>query len=153
MASTAKENVLALDLGAKCGWCFAEDGKILASGTQEFKMDRYSGGGIRFLKFRKWLDRMLERDINLIVYEEVRNHTGASDAHAYGGYMGNLTSWCEKHEIPYDAVPVGTIKKHVTGKGNASKQMVIDAVKTRGHNPVDDNEADAIALLYTYLEE
>ncbi len=33
--------------------------------------------------------------------------------------MGHLTAWCEHHNIPYQGVPVGTIKKHATGKGNA----------------------------------
>ena len=45
------------------------------------------------------------------------------------------------------SVPVGTIKRHVTGKGNADKQAVIAAVKALGFNPADDNEADALALL------
>ena len=49
--------------------------------------------------------------------------------------------------IPYRGVPVGTIKRHVTGKGNAPKQAVIEAVRARGFAPADDNEADAIALL------
>ncbi len=42
---------------------------------------------------------------------------------------------------------MGTIKRHVTGKGNASKQTVIEAVRCRGHDPVDDDEADVIAIL------
>jgi hypothetical protein len=41
---------------------------------------------------------------------------------------------------------VKTIKKFITGCGNASKQDVINAVQTRGYRPIDDNEADAIAL-------
>jgi Holliday junction resolvasome RuvABC endonuclease subunit len=36
----------------------------------------------------------------------------------------------------------------MTGKGNASKTDVIKAVKSKGHQPKDDNEADALALLY-----
>jgi Holliday junction resolvasome RuvABC endonuclease subunit len=44
-------------------------------------------------------------------------------------------------------VPVGTIKKHITGKGNADKLAVIKAVQALGFNPKDDNEADALALL------
>jgi len=44
-------------------------------------------------------------------------------------------------------VPVGTIKKHATGRGNANKLMMITAMQALGHNPVDDNEADALALL------
>ena len=35
----------------------------------------------------------------------------------------------------------------ITGKGNASKQQVIDAIKALGYHPKDDNEADALALL------
>jgi Holliday junction resolvasome RuvABC endonuclease subunit len=43
---------------------------------------------------------------------------------------------------------VGTIKRHITGKGNADKSAVIAAVKMLGFNPADDNEADALALLH-----
>jgi Holliday junction resolvasome RuvABC endonuclease subunit len=44
-------------------------------------------------------------------------------------------------------VPVGTIKRHVTGRGNADKDAVIAAVRALGFDPFDDNEADALALL------
>jgi Holliday junction resolvasome RuvABC endonuclease subunit len=83
-----------------------------------------------------------------VVFEEVRRHVGVDAAHAYGGFMGQLMAWCEHHQIPYQGVPVGTIKKHATGKGNASKDEMVASVRARGHNPADDNEADAIALLY-----
>ena len=62
--------------------------------------------------------------------------------------MGHLTAWCEHHNIPYQGVPVGTIKKHATGKGNAGKDEMIAAIRARGHTPGDDNEADALALLH-----
>ena len=42
---------------------------------------------------------------------------------------------------------LGTIKRHVTGRGNADKAAVIAAIKARGFNPADDNEADALAIL------
>ena len=45
-------------------------------------------------------------------------------------------------------MPVGTIKRHIAGKGNADKQAVIDAVRRLGFQPADDNEADALALLH-----
>jgi Holliday junction resolvasome RuvABC endonuclease subunit len=44
-------------------------------------------------------------------------------------------------------VPAGTIKRHITGKGNATKEEVIAAVRAKGFSPVDDNDADALALL------
>ena len=43
---------------------------------------------------------------------------------------------------------MGTIKRHIAGKGNADKQAVIDAVRRLGFSPADDNEADALALLH-----
>jgi Holliday junction resolvasome RuvABC endonuclease subunit len=54
--------------------------------------------------------------------------------------------------IPYQGVPVGSIKKHATGKGNASKEMMIAAAKARGFRPADDNEADALAILHWVIE-
>ena len=66
--------------------------------------------------------------------------------------MATLTAWCEHHQIPYQGVPVGTIKKHATGKGNAGKDDMIASVRLHGHTPVDDNEADALALLYWAVE-
>jgi len=63
------------------------------------------------------------------------------------GSWDTLTGWCEHHQIPYEGVPVGTIKRHISGKGNASKDEVIKAVGELGFHVSDDNEADAIALL------
>ena len=49
-------------------------------------------------------------------------------------------------------VPVGTIKRHATGKGNAPKEAMIAAARARGFSPADDNEADAIAILHWAIE-
>ena len=86
--------------------------------------------------------------IDTLHFEEVRRHVSTDAAHAYGGFLATLTAWCEHHQIPYQGVPVGTIKKHATGKGNAGKDDVIASVRARGHAPGDDNEADALALLH-----
>ncbi len=50
-------------------------------------------------------------------------------------------------------MPVGTIKRHATGKGNASKGDVIAAMRARGYAVRDDNEADALALLHWALAQ
>ena len=50
-------------------------------------------------------------------------------------------------------VPVGTIKKHATGKGNAGKEAMIEAMQLLGHPVTDDNEADALALLHWALDQ
>ncbi len=145
--------ILALDLGTLTGWALHQrDGSII-SGTELFKPQRFEGGGMRYLRFKRWLNEVLtDGDINAVYFEEVRRHAGVDAAHAYGGFMGHLTAWCEHHNIPYQGVPVGTIKKHATGKGNAGKDEMIVAAKTRGHAPADDNEADALALLHWAIE-
>jgi len=82
-----------------------------------------------------------------VVFEEVRRHAGTDASHVYGGFLATVTSWCEEHEVPYKGVPVGTIKRYATGRGNADKATMIEAIRARGFLPADDNEADAIALL------
>ena len=109
---------------------------------------------MRYLRFERWLNETLEitGQIDAVYFEEVRRHLGVDAAHAYGGFLASLSAWCEEQSIPYEGIPVGTIKKFITGKGNASKDAVISAVKALGHNPEDDNEADALALLYHAIE-
>ena len=146
--------ILALDLGTQTGWALTSRDGSITSGSQSFKPQRFEGGGMRFLRFKRWLTdiKQCNDGIDQVVFEEVRRHVGVDAAHAYGGFMGQLTAWCEHHQIPYQGIPVGTIKKHATGKGNASKDEMVAAVRARDHAPVDDNEVDAIALLYLARE-
>lgn len=154
MSDSDDITVLCLDLGTKSGWALRSSDRVVSSGTAEFKHDRYQGGGMRFLKFKQWLNQMLSAvdQIDAIYFEEVRRHLGVDAAHAYGGFLAHLTAWCEQHGIAYEGVPVGTIKRHVTGKGNANKAKVIQAVRQLGYYPTDDNEADALALLHWVID-
>jgi Holliday junction resolvasome RuvABC endonuclease subunit len=71
----------------------------------------------------------------------------------YGGLLATLSAWYERHQIPYQGVPVGIIKRHATGRDNASKVEVISAMKALGHPVTDDNEAMALALLHWALAQ
>ena len=145
-------DTLALDLGTKTGWAVSVDDNIV-SGVESFKNDRFSGGGMRYLRFRRWLDEVHRATgFDQVLFEEVRRHAGTDAAHAYGGFMGQLTAWCEEKEIPYRGVPVGTIKKFWTGNGQAPKVIMEREAKRRGFKPQDDNEADALALLHWNFE-
>lgn len=138
--------ILALDLGTKTGWA-AGLTHVTSSGTQNFAQGKFAGGGMRFLAFERWLDTWAEGDGLIEVwFEEVRRHIGTDAAHIYGGLLAVLTKWCEQRGIPYQGVPVGTIKKHATGRGNAKKPEMIAAAVAAGFAPKDDNEADALAL-------
>jgi hypothetical protein len=141
--------LLALDLGQRTGWAVRSRDGAIASGVHEFRPGRFEGGGMVWLRFRAWLQEIDETSggIGVVVFEEVRRHLGTSAAHAFGGYLAHLTAWAEANCIPYQGVPVGTIKRHIAGKGNADKQAVIEAVRKLGFQPADDNGADALALL------
>ncbi len=141
--------VLALDLGTLTGWALQDADGAIVSGTEVFRHDRWQGGGMRFLRFKTWLTntKAAVGTFDSVVFEEARAHAGTDAAHVFGGFLAILTAWCEHHGIAYEGVPVGTIKRFVAGKGNASKAEVIAAVTAKGFHPTDDNEADALALL------
>ena len=146
--------VLALDLGTITGWALrSADGRI-NSGPVSFRPSRYDGGGIRYLRFRAWLDGIATDAgrIHFIPYEEIRRHLSTDSSHIYGGLLATLTAWCEERGVAYQGVPAGTIKRFIAGKGNADKAAVIAAVRARGFEPADDNEADAIAILLWAIE-
>ncbi len=158
--------IIGLDLGTKCGWAVLSNaGKRLASGTWNFSPKRHEGGGMRYVRFSNALEEMLDRWLIQasedggsihVAFEEVRRHRGVTAAHVYGGLMATLQSVLEDREvkIPYVSIPVGTIKKHATGKGNASKEQMIASAKKEweeeGWELKDDNEADALWVASAY---
>ena len=141
--------ILALDLRTTTGWALRSSDGGIASGTLSLQPNRYDGGGMRYLRFRTWLGHVRRETgpIGAIHFEEIRRHAGTDAAHVFGGLLATLTAWCEETGVPYQGVPVGTIKRFVANKGNADKQAVMAAVRQRGFSPADDNEADALAIL------
>ncbi|PTN01254.1 hypothetical protein C8N32_11544 [Rhodovulum imhoffii] len=146
--------LLALDLGTTTGWALRAADGLITSGTVSFRPSRYDGGGMRYVRFRAWLERLATDagPIGAIHFEEVRRHVGTDAAHVFGGLLATLTAWAETAGVPYQGVPVGTIKRHATDKGNAPKEAMIAAARARGFSPADDNEADAIAILFWAIE-
>ena len=78
-------NILALDLGTKTGWALLHGHKV-SSGSKSFQTNRFSGGGMRYLYFKNWLDSFKTYDLKAIYFEEVRRHLGVDAAHVYGGF-------------------------------------------------------------------
>lgn len=155
-----KPTILALDLGIKTGWAFSypkimyPESLLGTYGCKDFSTKRIEGAGMRYLHFHEWLYDMKRKltSIDQIYFEEIRGHKGTAAAHVYGGFLATLTGWCEKENIPYQGVVVQPIKKFIAGKGNANKKMVMDALKKKGYEVEDDNEADALALLLYVME-
>jgi Holliday junction resolvasome RuvABC endonuclease subunit len=153
MSVSIAKSILALDLGTTTGWCVGSKGHHI-SGTWNLKPGRFDGGGMRFVKFRSRLAELHESSpVSVVYFEEVRRHAGTDAAHVYGGLMATLTAWCETEGIPYEGVPVGQIKRAFTGKGNADKARMMSEAFDRGYSPIDDNEADSIALFLCKVDE
>lgn len=141
----AAPSILALDLGSQLGFAVLSQGKVV-SGTYDMRPAKGEDPGQRFATFEnEFLTRM--RSIREVYYEQVRRHEGTHAAHVYGALWGILVKWCYENNIPCYGREVAAIKKFVTGKGNAKKKDMIEAMKQRGYNPEDDNEADALAIL------
>lgn len=137
--------ILAIDPGTKCGWC-VKDGDRLISGTWNLSKQRHEGGNMRTVRFRGYLNE-LQRDLGpftAVVYEEVRRHLGVDAAHLYGAMIDRLHEFCADNMLDYMGIPVGTVKKFATGKGNADKAKMKTAASDRWAGwDGDDNEADA----------
>jgi len=141
MESTIK--ILALDLATKTGWAHSDG----PSGVQSFALSRGESPGMRFLKFRGWLDRVAtEAPFQVVAYEQPHLRGGHA-TEVLAGMVGILQAWAADHGIETVMRHSGEIKRHATGKGNANKDAMIETAKERGWSPEDDNEADALWLL------
>jgi len=139
--------ILAIDPATQLGYAFTTGTKgVIRHGSESFHNAKWEGAGVRFMKFKAWLETF--EDLDLIAYEAVENHTSTYAAHAYGGWVAILQAYCEERNIPYTGFGVLEIKKFWTGKGNAKKDDMIRVAREKGFNPEDDNAADALAILH-----
>lgn len=147
--------LLGIDPGTKCGWALLDGDKRVASGVWDLASRRHEGGGMRYVRLRSYLAQICEANkIDAVAYEEVRRHMGVDAAHVYGGIVAHLASFCEQAKIPYRGIPVGTVKKVATGKGNAKKDAMVAAAEARfGVQVTNDNEADALFIALTLHQE
>ena len=147
--------VLALDLGTTTGWASfnTEYPKLMVSGTWKLKPRREESSGMRYIKFINSLNQF-KNQADIVVFEDVKRHLGTYAAHIYGGLLSHLQVWCVTNDVQFTGIPVGTIKKFATGKGNAGKPLMVKAAcKLSGRDITSDDEADAICLLNYYIKE
>jgi Holliday junction resolvasome RuvABC endonuclease subunit len=144
-------NILAIDLGSQTGFAILK-GSQVTIGTKKLCHDRHASG-VRALDFYRWLIQMIqEHSIEQVYFERVYTHSGTEATHLYGYFMYMLAAVCEEHEVKCVGFSVGTIKKFMTGKGNATKEEMIAAAKLRGLDPQTHDEADALAILCLALK-
>jgi len=156
--------ILSLDLATKTGWALRDrDGRVF-SGVQEFPLKRGESRGIRFLRFRKWLQGCLEKgklgrrfsdnSPGVIVYEQA-HHRGGYATEVCVGLVTDVLAEAAREGIEHMSVHSATLKKATTGSGRSSKKDMIAQVQLwyPDLNIIDDNHADALCLLHYGLNE
>lgn len=156
--------VLALDVGTSTGWA-ARDGRgAVTSGRERFDVRRNESTGMRVLRFRAWLRETLDLlRPALVVYERPVLHRKQHKGQPVGFQLeAALILELEDRGIEYTAPTAAEVKRAATGKGNAGKLAVANAMEERwahyavpvGFDPKrGDDEADALAVLVCALDE
>jgi Holliday junction resolvasome RuvABC endonuclease subunit len=173
------KTILGLDLGTSCGYayCFIDKESTakprIYAGQLDLSAGPYDSGAIRFIKLRHFLAAIKP---DLVAFEDVKytpantgfQSVGAIIARAatacewFGALKATMATWCEAKGIPSTGIPIGTIKKRATGKGNANKVDIITACnkefgmnfETDGYeNSGVDNIADAVYVCSLLLEQ
>lgn len=141
----------------------------LVGGQWNLSIGNWDTQSIRLIRLKQFLEITAP---DMIFYEEVK-YVGQS---APGGQKMNLTAlvaravsgsqvvhtmqgilvtWAEERDIPCQAIPIGTLKRYATGKGNANKVDMINAANSQFGTDFDpetyeetgaDNIADSMFL-------
>lgn len=139
--------ILAIDPATKCGWALS--GKPTISGTWDLSVRRDESAGMRLIRLKSKLMELLVHQPDLVVYEAARHAApkmqGALVVQAT--LQSVILVFCEENNLEYRGYSPSEIKKHATGKGNANKDLVMQAARNRGWEFRDDNECDALWLL------
>ena len=146
--------VLALDPATHMGFAHS----CGASGVWDLSVRKDESSGMRLIRLISKLDSIMEDvGVNLLVYEAVRNaRPGMQRALiCQSEIQGQIKVWCERLHVEYRGYSPSEVKKHATGKGNAGKEMMIEAARKRWPDKElsDDNECDALWILDLALSE
>lgn len=172
--------ILGLDLGTKTGWAVQDDDLFL-SGTWQLatpaevaaqaKAGKNRCCDCRFKRLQDHIEKLAP--IGAIYFEDVEFSTYTYQTQLWAGFRTVLTLLYPYFVPKLVAVPVATLKKFATGKGNSTKSAMADGlymcrfpspqffegaseaqikqgkflVQRMTQRPLDDNEIDAIHLL------
>ncbi|MCK9327902.1 MAG: hypothetical protein M0P69_20575 [Bacteroidales bacterium] len=144
-------NILALDCATKTGWALLSGGHI-ETGVQDFSKRRGESNGMMFLRFRGWLNSSFSR-LDIVAYEQA-HHRGGAAVEVCVNLTGRAQEFAASIGAETIAPHTATVKKFATGSGKAGKAEMMEYFRREvGREPIDDNEADAYALLRFVMEE
>jgi Holliday junction resolvasome RuvABC endonuclease subunit len=140
-------NVLGLDCATHTGWSLWKDGKLNASGVEDFSKKRGESGGSMYLRVRKWLlDFVTNNEVKFVAYEQA-HHRGGAATEICVNLTGRVQEVCAEKSVEYATIHTASLKKFAVGAGKASKEdMMAAATKLLGRPITSDDEADAIFI-------
>lgn len=99
------------------------------------------------------LDILKEKDVDAMVIEDQYFGRNAKTGKLLSRICGAAIIAGVQFGCKVEIYTASRVKKHFSGKGNASKKLMIESAKTRyGIDDIDDNVADAIGVGFTYIE-
>lgn len=146
-------NMLFLDISSKTGWASLINGQVEV-GKEIFAVGRGESAGMRFLRFRQWLYKIIDYTKPQLIGYEKAHYRGGAATELCVGFVTRVHEVAAERGIDYTGVHSCTLKKYITGNGKGSKKDVMEAVVKLypgiKEAQYDDDIADAIAGL-SYL--
>lgn len=143
--------ILALDPGNKTGWAHSNG----LCGTWDLTPKRDESSGMRLIKLRSKLNEIFFADrFDLLVYESAAFNRHGMATRVADEIRGTLQVWAEDHQVDYYGYKPKEVKKHATGKGQASKELMLEKAKSLlGYDGYDVDTADALWILHLASED
>lgn len=134
--------LLCLDLGTKTGWC-AGRGDILPTVGTIYLPSTGDDCGAYGAAARRELHLIMARwapDVVIFEAPVLPSTTTLATTRKLQGLAMMVELVCHDLEIPCQEEFLQTVKLTMTGKGNASKQMMVDAARRMGLDPRTYNQ-------------
>jgi len=145
--------ILTIDPSTHVGWAFfAPDLKRPIFGSKDFSAFAGVDGRVHS-HFLRWLREHVGNARPDVIVIESPFFRGGNSEFLYGFF--NLAALVAfegfmfgKHSIQLEKIHLAHAKKHFTGRGNATKEEMIQAARNLGYHVQNDHEADALAILH-----
>jgi len=147
--------VLALDLSInKPGYAIADTQKNKVITFGHLKNNSSEGVYRRIDKNLQFFLALIPKHQIKAVWLELPAFSGRQKSHdMLTSQQGVFKYALHKRNIPVYGISISDIKKHVTGKGTATKDEMVKAIRSKGYQVNTDDEADAIGIYLTGYEK
>jgi len=128
--------VIGIDPGMSTGWAYTSESGPVIAGTWNLKGSDDHELIVLFRNMCELIDKVVPE---IVCYEEPVARGMA--ARSLNRQMGIIILACEVCAVAHYPVNPGTLKKHATGRGNATKEEMAEALWGKGGYRADDHNA------------